>query len=313
MPGSGWGWCGDPRRMSDRRPILVLGHLGQVGSELMRRRQEAPAPLVGCDRDAVDIGAAGSVRALFDRIDPGLVINVAAYTGVDKAEAEPEAAYAANRDGPANLASACGARRIPLIHVSTDYVFDGQKCGPYLETDAAVPTGVYGASKLAGEAAVAMLLETHVILRTAWVFSVHGSNFLKTILRLSGERPELRVVDDQHGCPTSAAAIAEALLAVAARIGAGRGRWGLYHFAGAPPTTWWHFASAIVAAASRHRGTAVPVVPIASAEYPTAAKRPENSVLDCAKIEAAYGLSSPDWRPDVAACVATLLAKGVTA
>jgi dTDP-4-dehydrorhamnose reductase len=309
MPDSVWDWCRETPPMTDARPILVVGCRGQVGSELMLRHATAIAPLVGLDHDTVDIGDAIGTRAAVEDIAPVFVINVAAYTAVDKAESEAAVAYAVNRDGAANLAAACAARRIPLLHVSTDYVFDGRKSEAYRETDLAAPLGIYGASKLAGEVAVRNALAQHIILRTAWVFSVHGTNFVKTILRLSAERPELRVVDDQSGCPTPAEAIAEALLAIAARISTGGAAWGTYHFCGSPPTTWCRFAEAIVDAASRHRGKAIPVKPIATADYPTPAKRPANSTLDCAKIVAAYGLSPPDWQRDLSTTVTTLLGR----
>ena len=288
-------------------PFLVVGHLGQVGRELMLRQAAAAAPLVGIDRETVDIGDASSVDAVVDRIAPALIINAAAYTAVDKAESEPALAYAVNRDGPAHLAAACARRAIPLLHVSTDYVFDGRKSGAYDEDDPPAPLGVYGASKLAGDIAVGRALPQHVLLRTAWVFSAHGTNFVKTILRLAAERPALRVVKDQRGCPTPAAAIADALLVIAARAAQGHGAWGTYNFCGAPATTWHGFAKAIVAAAASRGGKSVPVAPIATADYPTAARRPVNSVLDCRKIERDYGLAPADWRHGLEAAVAELM------
>jgi len=294
-------------------PILVLGSAGQVGSELMIRQSHATGPIVGFDRDTVDICDAAQMRDLVASTAPDLVINAAAYTAVDKAESERDLAFAINRDGPANLASACDAAAIPLLHISTDYVFDGASAAPYRETDPVAPMGVYGASKLAGEEAVRARLAHHVILRTAWVFSAHGANFVKTILRLSAERPELRVVDDQFGCPTPAAAIAETLLAIAAKLRRGGASWGTYHYAGAPATSWCRFARAIVETAARHRGRIIPVVPIATSEYPTAAKRPANSALDCTKIAATFGLAQPDWARGLGDVIDTLLVKGVAA
>jgi dTDP-4-dehydrorhamnose reductase len=248
------------------------------------------------------------MRVLVASLAPDLVINAAAYTAVDKAESEQDLAFAINRDGPANLASVCDAARIPLLHLSTDYIFDGQKRTAYIETDAPAPLSIYGASKLAGEVAVRERLERHIILRTAWVFSTHGTNFVKTILRLSAERPELRVVDDQFGGPTPAGAIADALLVIAAVLRQGATAWGTYHYSGAPVTSWCRFARAIIDTASRQRGRTIPVVPIATADYPTAARRPANSALDCARIASSFGLVQPEWPCALAAAVDALLA-----
>lgn len=291
----------------DRRPILVVGAEGQVGRELMRRQQAAHRPLVGLSRAEIDITNGDRVRRVAEERRPALIVNAATYTSVDKAESEPDLAYAVNRDGPANLAAACAALDIPLLHLSTDYVFDGKKTGPYVETDPVAPAGVYGASKAAGEALVRERLARHMILRTAWVFSRHGANFVKTMLRLAAERPELRVVDDQRGCPTPAGAVADALLAIAARLDDAAARWGTYHFCGTPATSWCGFARVIVEAAAAHRDRSVPVIPIGTEDYPTPARRPANSVLDCAKIARDFGIPQPDWRPALAQCVADLL------
>lgn len=291
----------------DRRPILVVGAGGQVGCELMRRAPATHRPLAGLTRAELDITDGDRVRRITAELRPALIINAAAYTAVDKAESEPGRAYAVNRDGPANLAAACAGLDIPLIHVSTDYVFDGSKVGAYVETDPVAPAGVYGASKAAGEALVRERLGRHVILRTAWVFGRDGANFVKTMLRLAAERPELRVVDDQRGGPTPAGAVADALLALAARLDDGAQSWGTYHYCGTPATSWCGFARAIVAAAATHRGETVPVIPIRTADYPTPARRPANSVLDCAKIARDFGIGQPDWRPALVQCVADLL------
>jgi dTDP-4-dehydrorhamnose reductase len=292
------------------QPILVVGAAGQVGHELMRRGLWARPTLVGLTHRELDIRDAAKVRAVIEGFAPAVVINVAAYTAVDKAETERDLAFAVNRDGPTNLANACSALALPLLHVSTDYVFDGRKTDAYVESDPASPTGAYGASKFAGEEAVRERLERHVILRTAWVFSSHGTNFVKTILRLAGERAELRVVDDQFGCPTPAGAVAEALLAIAAQIAQGSIAWGTYHFCGAPATSWCGFTRAIIDAAAGSLGRRVPVKPIATAEYPTPARRPSNSVMSCAKIAAAFGVSRPDWQASLPEIVAALLAEG---
>lgn len=291
------------------RPILLFGAGGQLGCELMLRRDAAREPIIGFAHGELDIrDYDGVLRAIADTA-PALVINAAGYTQVDKAESERDAAFAANRDGPANLATACARAALPLLHVSTDYVFDGRKEGPYMEGDAVGPLGVYGSSKLAGEEAVRQRLERHVILRTAWVFSAHGTNFVKTIARLAAERPALSIVDDQRGGPTPAGSVAEALLAVASAIGDGNGRWGTYHFCGAPATSRYAFARAIVEAASPYLGRRVPIRPIATADYPRPAKRPANSVLDCGKIAAAFGIASPGWRASLPAILAGIFAE----
>ena len=220
------------------RTILVFGANGQVGFELMRTAWGPGQIPVGLTRADGDVTDAQAVAAAMATHRPALVVNASAYTAVDKAESEPDAAFAVNRDGPANLARACAAAGVPLIHISTDYVFDGtSKTEPWREDDPVAPQGVYAAGKLAGEEAVQAALPDHVILRTAWVFGAHGHNFVKTMLRLARERDELRVVADQHGCPTPAAAIAAAIAAIAqARL---TGGWtpGVFHFAGAPATT----------------------------------------------------------------------------
>src|SRR5438270_10990758 len=213
--------------------LLVLGAGGQVGRELCRREWPARYRIAAFDRGDVDITSAQSIADAMRRERPDLVINAAAYTAVDRAESEPDAAWAINCTGPAQLAEACRTAAVPLIHISTDYVFDGSKAGPYQEGDPVNPLGVYGRSKEAGDRAIRDAFAEHVILRTAWVYSAHGHNFVKTMLRLAGERPVLRVVAAQTGSPTSAADIAAALAVVVQRIGVGQGRWGTYHFTGA--------------------------------------------------------------------------------
>jgi dTDP-4-dehydrorhamnose reductase len=295
------------------RTILILGAAGQVGRELMLRHDPKRMPLAGLGHAELDIRDGARVAEFVTRERPAMVVNAAAYTAVDKAEGDAEAAFAVNRDGAANLAAACAANDIPLLHVSTDYVFDGKKTAPYLEDDATAPLGVYGASKLAGEDAVRERLARHIILRTAWVYSAHGANFAKTIMRLAAERPELRIVDDQRGGPTPAGGIAEALLAIAGAIRKGSTAWGTYHFCGVPSTSWCGFARAIVDAASAELGKRVPVNPITTAEYPTPARRPANSVLDCSKIKFVFGVAQPDWRASLPAILAGLAVKGVAA
>ena len=274
----------------------MCGAGGQVGTELRRLAGPSGWDLVPTDRPSLNITDRTSVDAAIARNRPDIVINAAAYTAVDRAETEEAAAWAGNCDGPANLAAACRAAGIPLIHISTDYVFSGSKQGPYAEHDPVDPLGVYGASKAAGEGAVRDALAEHVILRTAWLYSAHGHNFVKTMLRLAETHPSLRVVADQRGSPTSAADIAAAIAAVVARIAAGAGRWGTYHFAGAGEVSWHGFAEAIFTAAEPWRGPPPAVAAITTAEYPTPARRPANSVLDCRRIAADYGIRPRAWR-----------------
>src|SRR5437763_799238 len=280
--------------------LLVLGAAGQVGRELCRLAWPTGTAIASMDRAEIDIADRDAAFASVARERPEIVINAAAYTAVDRAESEPEAAWAANCTGPANLAAACAQARIPLIHLSTDYVFDGRKAGPYREDDPVNPLGVYGNSKEAGDRALGEALPEHVILRTAWVYSAHGQNFVKTMLRLADERPVLRVVADQTGSPTSAADIAAAISEIVRHIRAGNTHWGTYHFAGAGAVTWHGFAEAIFAEAAPWRGPPPLVEAIATAEYPTPARRPANSVLDCTRIGEAFGIVPRPWRTALA-------------
>ncbi len=285
--------------------VLVLGAGGQIG----RARCSAPAPaglqIIGRTRDQADITDTGLVEAAIGEVAADLIINAAAYTAVDQAESEAEAAFAVNRDGAAIVAECCAKAGCPLIHLSTDYVFDGEKPGPYREDDAIAPIGVYGRSKAAGEVAVGEKWDRAVIVRTAWVFSAQQNNFLTTMLRLGGERDAVSVIADQRGGPTAAADIATAVLAIApavlaiapAILDGKQDGFGVFHYCGAPTTTWYGFAQAIFEVAER-LGLAVPkdVVPITTKDYPTPARRPANSVLDCRRIAETYGITQPDWR-----------------
>ncbi|MGL4290525.1 MAG: dTDP-4-dehydrorhamnose reductase, partial [Phreatobacter sp.] len=253
----------------------------------------------------------GDLDDLLNRHGPDVVINPAAYTAVDKAETDADAAFAVNRDGARAVAEAAGRRDIPVIHLSTDYVFDGTGKTAYRETDAVNPGSVYGRSKLAGEQAVAAANTRHLIIRTAWVYSPFGANFAKTMLRLGRERPSLGVVDDQWGSPTYAPDLAEALLTLASRLAkpAWRDEWaGIYHLAAGPAMTWCAFARAIFAVSARHGGPTVPVEAIATSDYPTAAARPANSRLDCARIENRFGIRLPDVQDALERCIPRILA-----
>jgi dTDP-4-dehydrorhamnose reductase len=294
--------------MSEERPILVAGHSGQVARCLTEVAAEMGLRLVALGRPDLDIGGADGIARTVAATGPGLIVNAAAYTAVDKAESEPDRAFVINRDGAAHLAAAAAAARVPFVHISTDYVFDGRKPSPYREDDATAPLGVYGRSKLDGEAAVRAACPSALVLRTSWVYSPYGQNFVRTMLRLAETRDVVRVVDDQHGAPTAAADIARAILAVAPQLLAGRCRGGLYHLAAGGGTTWHGFAAAIFADWQR-RGRRVPALePIATAEYPTPARRPANSRLDCSRIALELGIRLPPWQESLTACLDALAA-----
>jgi dTDP-4-dehydrorhamnose reductase len=285
--------------------LLVVGHLGQVGVELQRTL--APlGELALADKESVDLAKPATIRDLVRRTCPDVVVNAAAYTAVDRAESEPELAQAVNGIAPGVLAEEATRRGALLIHYSTDYVFDGSKPSPWVESDEPKPINVYGESKLAGEKAVAAAGGRHYVLRTSWVYAAHGSNFLKTILRLAWEREELRIVDDQIGAPTSAPAIAEAtarviLADIDLESGAERKahpEYGLYHLTCRGETSWFGFAQEFLGrAAARLPGRRMArCVPISSSEYPLAARRPRNSVLSNEKLRESFGIELPEWR-----------------
>ncbi|WP_347266283.1 dTDP-4-dehydrorhamnose reductase [Paracoccus sp. (in: a-proteobacteria)] len=272
--------------------LLVFGRSGQLATELARI---APAAQF-LGRESADLTDAGACAAAIRALRPAAVINAAAHTAVDRAESEPDLAHAVNALAPAAMARAAAELGVPFIHVSTDYVFDGSGERPWRESDPTGPLGVYGASKLAGEQGIRAAGGQWLVLRTSWVFSAHGTNFVKTMLRLGAEREELRVVADQWGGPTPAAAIAAACLKITDALRAGADRTGIYHFAGAPDVTWADFARAIMAQA----GLACRITDIATADYPTPARRPANSRLDCAAILQDFGLARPDWQAGLA-------------
>ena len=282
--------------------ILLTGANGQVGWELSSRSGQQGFEVLALDRSDLDITDPVSVKREVNRSGVSLVVNAAGYTAVDEAESEPELAFAANRDGPAYLASACEKVGIPLVHISTEYVFDGQKQESYLVTDPVSPLGVYGKSKAAGEVAVRENLPEHVILRTSWVYGVRGHNFVKTMLRLGREREVVHVVADQYGCPTYAADLAEAILRVAAHVLEGRQiHWGTYHYCGQGVTSWHGFAEAIFNLARRYIPLKVKQIEaVTTAEYHTAAKRPANSVLDCSLFISHFGFAPKLWNERLA-------------
>lgn len=280
--------------------ILQFGATGQVARALTRAAAaRTDVSITALSRDEADLQRPEEVRRAVERAgEIDVVVNAAAHTAVDKAESEPQVAERVNAESVAAMAQACAARGVPLIHISTDYVFDGVKPTPYVEDDVANPLGVYGRSKLAGERAIRAAWERHVILRTSWVYSPWGANFVATMLRLGATRDELRVVDDQHGAPTSAGDIARAILAIAPRLAAGNGfgLTGTFHFTNGGETTWRRFAEAIFEGSAGWNGSRARIVPITTAEYPAAARRPLNSRLDCTKIERVYAVARPPWR-----------------
>jgi len=288
--------------------ILVTGRTGQVGTELGRAAWPPGLEPVVVGRETLDLAdPEAAARAVRDG-GYALVINTAAYTAVDKAEEEEDLATRVNGEGPRALAMACTEAGIPLIQLSTDYVFDGVKAGAYTEDDAVGPLGAYGRSKLAGEVAVRAQCACHVILRTAWVFSAHGKNFVKTMLRLAAEKPELRVVADQHGCPTAAHDIARVVVEIARQVvlEGRRDAWGTYHLVGEGATTWHGFASAIVEDQAARTGKRPPVRPIATTDFPTPARRPANSVLETCRLRDTFGLSPRPWPETLAEVLAEL-------
>ena len=284
--------------------ILVTGGHGQLASALGHADGVA---VVG--RPEFDFDRPETIDAAFAAAAPTAVINAAAWTAVDAAETDPDGAARANRDGPARLARLCADAGIPLVHVSTDYVFDGDKGAPYVETDPTNPTGVYGATKLAGEAALLAACPKAIVVRTAWVYSATGKNFVRTMLTLGKTRDHLRVVADQRGCPTAAADLADVVLGIArAAERAWRDEYaGIFHSCGAGETTWHGFAEAIFAEAARHGATRPTVEPITTADFPTPAKRPADSRLECGKLERVFGLRQPAWQSSLARVIDTLL------
>lgn len=289
--------------------VLVVGCNGMLGQDLMLRLGQSEHGVVGLDIPDIDITNGTELLSKMEGIAPDLVINCAAYTAVDRAESDVELAFSVNRDGSANLARACGRRGAILVHISTDYVFDGNTQAPYTENDPANPLGVYGQSKWEGEEAVRGELAEHLIVRTAWLFGARGPNFVKTILRLSREREDVRVVGDQFGCPTWTGDLATALLNIVEQIAHNRARiqWGTYHFCGSGKTTWHGFAEAIVAEGRQKEPLRVKrVVPITTAEYPTPAVRPAWSVLDCGKIERNFGITANKWQDGLSAMIREL-------
>lgn len=287
--------------------VLVLGAGGQVGAALRWRAMARGTSVVGLRHDELDITDGAAVRRAITALRPVAVVNCAAYTAVDRAEDDAATAYAINADGAGNVAVACALDGVPLIHLSTDYVFDGGKSGAWTEDDPVGPLGAYGRTKEAGERQVRDAWGKHLIVRTAWVFGAIGGNFVKTMWRLADEgRTRIDVVDDQLGGPTPADAIADACLDMIGRTAtADIIPWGTYHFCGAPALSWYDFARAVL---SDRPG--VTVQPCSTAQMARPAPRPANSVLDCGRIRAAFGIAQPDWRTHLERLRRELVAQG---
>ncbi len=282
--------------------LLVFGKTGQVARELavLCAQERVSATFLG--RDQADLSVPLAAARLIGETDADVIINAAAYTAVDAAEHHQQTARLVNAQSPTEMAGAAKTRRLPFLHISTDYVFDGSGSLAWREDATPRPQGVYGRTKLAGETGVQAIGGQYAILRTSWVFSSHGNNFVRTMLRLGAERDQLDVVSDQRGGPTPAADIAAALVCVARAFHDGHGIAGIFHFSGQPAVSWADFAEQIF----RARTSAPKINRIPGSQYPTAAKRPANSVLDCGKIHHIYGIEQPDWRPGLSAVLATL-------
>jgi dTDP-4-dehydrorhamnose reductase len=283
--------------------ILVCGHNGQV-AQALQAQLAGLGELHVLGRDQLDLAHPEALREPLRKLAPQLIINAAAHTAVDQAESEPDLAHAINAVAPRVLAEEAVRLGAPLIHYSTDYVFDGEKAEPYTEADRPNPLGVYGRSKLAGEQAITQVDGEHLILRTSWVYSLHGRNFLLTMQRLLQEKPQLRVVDDQIGAPTWATTIAIATRALIERWQAGqRGAWGTYHLAAQGETSWFGFAQAIGEQLKARGLPCAELLPIPSSEYPTPARRPTNSRLDCSRLAREWDVHLPHWHQALIDCL----------
>ena len=278
--------------------VLITGANGQLGRELARLGQTVGFEVHSLGRQQLDITNENRIQQIFTSISPSLVINAAAYTHVDRAENESDLAYAVNKSGPAYLARYCADNHLALIHISTDYVFDGTKGRPYQESDPIAPLGVYGQSKAQGETAIRSILPNHIIVRTSWLYGVYRNNFVKTILKLATEKTALRVVSDQFGSPTSAAELAKAVLTIAKKVGTGeKFDWGTYHYCGKGITTWHGLTEKIIELAAPYAALQTrQVEAITTAEWPTPAKRPPYSVLDCTRLKSQFGIEPEPWQ-----------------
>jgi dTDP-4-dehydrorhamnose reductase len=291
--------------------LFVIGTEGQVARSLCELAINTPNSTILCSaRPNVDLLRPASIERTLSSFAPDLVINPAAYTAVDRAETEPEIAFATNRDGAGNVAAAAARIGVPIIHLSTDYVFDGKKNGPYLETDSVAPQGIYGKSKLEGELSVAVANERHIVLRTSWIYAPFGNNFVRTMLRLSKERDKLTVVDDQIGCPTFAPDLAFAIVEIARKVLSNH--WdkrfaGITHICGPDEVSWFAFARKIMQLSKEISGHSVEVEAIPTTSYPTAALRPKNSRLCCDRLASIFDVRMPPLESSLEKCMKRLL------
>lgn len=290
--------------------VIVTGSNGQVGKELCKKGKECGFDIAALDLPDFDITDEEAVDEAVSRDNIFAVINAAAYTAVDRAESEPDTAFRVNQKGPANLAASCKKQGIPLVHISTDYVFDGSKKDAYIETDPVSPVGIYGKSKAAGESDVRTILKEHIILRTAWLCSEHGNNFVKTMIKLGQERDKIGVVADQYGCPTFAPDLAEAILDIIGQVAEKRDvPWGTYHYCGKGVTTWYDFAKKALELAGDHTTLKVQyIVPLSTEEYPTPTQRPANSAMDCSLIEKNFNIIPKQWQDSLNSLIERLFA-----
>lgn len=290
--------------------ILITGAQGQLGRELTAQGQLRGFRVQAPAEDALDITDLEKVDGIIALHQPDLVINAAAYTQVDKAESEAAIAFKVNKTGCTHLARICTKNQIPLVHISTDYVFDGQKGTPYVETDSISPLGVYGRSKAEGEIEIRSILKEHIILRTSWLYGIYGQNFVKTMLNLATSKQKIRVVSDQYGSPTNAADLAQAILTISERLHSDSDiDWGTYHYCGRGVISWHTFAQKIMDLARLHGGIrTAQVEPVATADYPTRVVRPAYSALDCGRISKHFGLDPQPWQKSLEITIRKLLA-----
>ncbi len=291
--------------------ILITGADGQLGRELINQGQLKGFSVQAPSEDDMDITDLEKIDRCMAFHQPEVVINAAAYTQVDKAESEAALAFAVNTTGSANLARMCAKNKIPLVHISTDYVFDGQKGTSYLETDTISPVGVYGRSKAEGEIEIRSHLKEHIILRTSWLYGIHGHNFAKTMLKLATTKPKIRVVADQYGSPTNAADLAQTILIISDRMQFNNDvDWGTYHYCGQGVISWYNFAEKIVGLARLYADVKTTrIEPIATADYPTRALRPTYSALDCSRIQKHFGINPKPWQKSLEITIKELLVR----
>lgn len=292
--------------------ILVVGARGQLAAALVDVLAEKDFSVVAVGRPKLDLLKPDSLARAIDAVKPDVVVNTAAYTAVDLAEAEPQVAHAVNTRGAETVAQACSKAGLPILHISTDYVFDGLSSAPYVESDPTSPLNVYGKSKQEGEYLVAAACAEHIVIRTAWLYSATGQNFVKTMLQLAQKSQQVRVVDDQRSNPTYAPHLAGAIGAIARRVCRDRGSvpWGTYHLAGSGHTTWCGLATEAFAQSKRLGGPFAEVIPIATSDFPRPARRPHDSRLSCANIARTFAVTLPHWKDGTAECVTQLLAEG---